>query len=367
MESDAGAPLIPDDTLGQINNLDFAKRTSLLVEQIQDSITSLHLSPNSRLTTIANAAKSNTVMAAGAGAPGHGGASLGDVAPVHEAFLESLTASDFRLGKAYAVGVALGETIVLGYRHLKVGTKTGSEVAADIAYVDQLFASKRMEPVIRQLRDLKSAFEDHATDAVVATLQDWVDTLPIWNVAGTVDREKVADHLYHQGSIWRAMLSGEKEATDYLTVADYAKAIADVLKNYTQMAAQFGLTRTNLVAAGLFALVVVAAGFAIGYFFHSGIQGVYTAAIGLLSVFGVSSATAIVAVKNALSTAEQALWQSELSAAIAESISWAPVRPVLPNATTLRKGAESRILFDNPAAQRRRWRLWPARRSEPRQ
>jgi hypothetical protein len=356
MASNPGAPLIPEGTLPQINNLDFAKRTSLLVEQIQASVTSLALSPNSRLTTIADAAKSNLVMAVGAGAPGQGGASLGDIAPVHEAFLESLTASDFRLGKAYALGVALGETIVLGYCHLEVGSKIELEVAADMTYVEHLFAPERIEPVVRQLRDLKSAFEDHATDSVEATLLDWANTRTIWNVVDTDNREKVANHVYRQGSIWRALLSGEKEATDYLTVADYAKAIGDLLKNYTQMAAQFGLTRTTLAAAGFFAVVVVAAGFVIGYVFHSGIQGVYTAAIGLLSIFGVSSATAIAAVRNALSTTEQQLWEAELSAAIAESINWAPVKPLVPNAIALRQGAQSRILFDNPATHTRRWR-----------
>lgn len=348
MEDDAGAPLIPGDVLSQINNLDFDKRAQLLMAQINAGVSDLNVPQDSRLATLTSAAGSFKVTTVNV-PPGKDGASLAELNAVHEGLLETLTARDFRLGKAYAVGVALGETIVLGYRHLLSKDTAAQDVAQGAEYVKELFYAERIESMTRNLRDLKTAFDDHATDAVVATLQDWSDTLATWNDPGAAPdkRQKVAKNFYHQGSIWRALLSGEKKAVDYLTVADYAKAIGDLLKNYTKMAAQFGATWTNAITFLVLAAVVIGAGLFIGLVLHGGVEGLYTAVIGLLSVFGVTAASIIAAVKNALNAAGNELWKVELSAAIAESIAWVPVKLQTSNAVVLRKGfGDTRVVFD---------------------
>jgi hypothetical protein len=76
------------------------------------------------------------------------------------------------------------------------------------------------------------------------------------------------------------------------------------------------------------------------------VQAVYTFLIGLLAAVGITGATITASVKSALTTAEGKLWETELSAAVADSIDWVPVRKSTSHVRQLRNvpRQESRLL-----------------------
>jgi hypothetical protein len=91
------------------------------------------------------------------------------VAELHRHLLVTLTAADFRLGKAYGLGRALAETILLPN-------------ARDPQTFQQVFARHRLANLLGWLADLKSAFPVHAAEAVRGSLQTWA----AWSDAPTL-------------------------------------------------------------------------------------------------------------------------------------------------------------------------------------
>ena len=80
------------------------------------------------------------------------------VAALHQQLLMTLTAADFRLGKAYGLGRALAETVLL-------------PDAKNPQTFQQVFARYRLANLLGWLADLKSAFPPHAAEAVRGSLQ----------------------------------------------------------------------------------------------------------------------------------------------------------------------------------------------------
>lgn len=139
-----------------------------------------------------------------------------DVRKLHVEILKVLTASDFRLGKAYQLAL-----IVSG-----ICTETTT---------DGFGARIRREctNLYSWLLDLKSALPPHAGEAVYGSLRAWEKHLSDdeergagGSAAGTGDETDRV--ISRQGEIWRALLSGEKQATDTLMARDYADAVRDL-------------------------------------------------------------------------------------------------------------------------------------------
>jgi hypothetical protein len=139
--------------------------------------------------------------------------SRGAILALHTELLRVLTAADFRLGKAYGLGRALCDTCRV-YSAEDVQRELGSD---------------RVGNLYSWLLDLKTVLPPHAGESVYQSLREWeawargpkVEGHPLdWERdKGTVERV-----LFRQGEIWRAMLSGEKQATDMLVARDYADA-----------------------------------------------------------------------------------------------------------------------------------------------
>ncbi len=329
------APLVPPSRLKQVTDLGFDVHADLLLSQICKGIS--QITDATGQATIAVPTEIQGVLKTGAGKVPLTLADLKRIPDAHETILKDLTAADYRLGKAYALGASIGETVLLGYKELLV--------QPDLGQLPAIFDPKKIARFDGQLRELKTEFEDHAADAVSATLLDWSDTVDVWGKrldsiprvirlpAGTAPgdtpaerRRRVADDLYKQGTIWRSLLSGEKEAADYLHLFDYVKAIGDLLGQYAVMARRIGLRGPTLAALVVMVLAVAVGTAVLALVFSQQVQAVYTALIGLIAALGITGATITASVRSALATAEDKLWETELSAAIAEAIDWVPVR-----------------------------------------
>jgi hypothetical protein len=287
------------------------------------------------------------------------------VAELHRQLLVKLTAADFRLGKAYGLGRALAETILLSN-------------ARDPQTFQQIFARHRLANLLGWLADLKSAFPPHAAEAVRGSLQAWAawtqaptlhlaldEQQPAWAAdagghplgtaampatparvppparaafrwrlarhprqpqarpvdwASPADRESVTRSLRRQGQLWRAVLSGEKDGVDLLSTDDYLLA-ADRLLGH--------IRRLTLRLLGRFwiATVIVAAIFVGGLikvFTVRAAPTVFAAVLTVAGAVGLSWKGAASGLGRVLAQAQRPLWERELDVAVANAVTVIP-------------------------------------------
>lgn len=126
---------------------------------------------------------------------------------LHCNLLATLTATDFRLGKAYSLGCTLADAC----RKPKDAIELKRELAGGP------IANAR-----RWLDDLSSALPPHAAHSVEASLGRWVD----WAAEQPNSDIPAASvsMLRRQGELWRALLSGEKRGSEMLEIGNYVEA-----------------------------------------------------------------------------------------------------------------------------------------------
>jgi hypothetical protein len=122
--------------------------------------------------------------------------------------LSALSATDFRLGKAYGIGAAL------------MNLTTRPPEQADLkAHLDDA----RIAPIVAAIDDMSSALPAHAGHGVRESLREWqksvVDNSPV-----APDEPATWLQLGRQGELWRAVLAGEKSGRDLLEIEDYVDA-----------------------------------------------------------------------------------------------------------------------------------------------
>lgn len=243
---------------------------------------------------------------------------------LHSQLLRDLTVQDFRLGKAYSLGAGLAETMLVAFNAC-IKDNTDPEPT-----LSGLFEPARVRHQLRELSALKTSFQSYAADAVEATLHDWAiwvhSVIPINGKAKIQRTEKwpdIAHHYLHpQLEAWRALLSGEKQSTDVLQVADYLNSVQNLVGQYWTVVRAFVVRYSAAIAL----LVPVAALVAIGAVLFAANQSgpAYAAVVAVLGFLGISGATVTAAVKNALSQTEQHLWEAELAGAVALAIDHLP-------------------------------------------
>jgi hypothetical protein len=287
------------------------------------------------------------------------------VAELHRQLLVTLTAADFRLGKAYGLGRALAETILL-------------PDARDPQSFQQVFARFRLANLLRWLADLKSAFPPHAAEAVRGSLQAWAawseaptlrlaldaqrpasaaeaDGQPLGTAAMPVptarvppparaafrsrwarhplqpqarpvdwaspaDRESVTRTLRRQGQLWRAILSGEKDGVDLLSTDDYLLA-ADRLFGHIRRLT-FGLLRRFWIATVIVAAIFV--GGLVKVLTVRAASTVFAAALTVAGAVGLSWKGAASGLGRVLAQVQRPLWERELDVAVANAVTVMP-------------------------------------------
>lgn len=230
---------------------------------------------------------------------------------LHAELLVRLTAADFRLGKAYGLGRALADT----------------GRVASLEDLDRQLGQFRVAQLQEWLADLSTALPQHAARAVALSLGDWRAWLEaardgiVWETHGT----RVHERLVRQTHVWRALISGEKEAVDMLGADDYASA-ADRLVERGRTVARASLRRyrSELQAVALVLLVAVVGIVAAVALDRDGgvVAGIGAAAAALgLSWRGIGST-----LTGLVRELREPLWRAELDHAVAEAISCVPER-----------------------------------------
>ena len=227
-----------------------------------------------------------------------------------------LSATDMRLGKAYAVGRAL----------LQLTSRPDSETT-----LKSHLTGPAVAPVIAAIDDLGSALAPHAGHSVRASIHEWRASI---ESRSSVAPEKPETWLLlaRQGELWRSLLAGEKSGTDMLEIDDYLDAAERLSRRMRSLAGtvlkRFWLLVVLIVAlfAGGVALIVITdtdAAVVAG-------AGTIIASLGL-TWRGIGRSVGTLAAKL-----ERPLWGAELDVAITQSITLLP-REKGRDATELRR------------------------------
>jgi hypothetical protein len=287
------------------------------------------------------------------------------VAALHQQLLMTLTAADFRLGKAYGLGRALAETVLL-------------PDAKNPQTFQQVFARYRLANLLGWLADLKSAFPPHAAEAVRGSLQTWaawsdaptlrlaldgqrpatdaeaesqplrtaatrtptarvppparigfrsrraghprqLPTRPVdWGSAA--DRESIIRALRRQGQLWQALLSGEKDGVDLLSTDAYLLAADQLLGHIRRLT--LDLLRRFWIATVTVAAVLAAA--LVTVFTVRAAPPVVAAVLTAAGAIGLSWKGAASGLGRVLAQAQRPLWESELDVAVAKAVTVLP-------------------------------------------
>jgi hypothetical protein len=158
-----------------------------------------------------------------------------EIFELHVSLLSTLTAAGFNVGTAYGLGRALADT---------------TREPKDRAGLEEQLGRDRVANIQAWLADLTSVLPTHSANTVKASLEEWRDWAAEPQSSKTADVAKIVRLLRRQGQRWRALLSGEKQATDLLELQDYVLAGSDMLKRLGSLTWRF---------LGRFVLLILAA------------------------------------------------------------------------------------------------------------
>ena len=212
----------------------------------------------------------------------------------HVTLLSTLTAADFRLGKAYGLGRALADT-----------TRLPPDWRVELA-------THRVGTLAEWIRELASALPAHAAHPVAQSLEAW----SAWAASQTGDGGDTRRKLSAQGRLWRSLLSGEKRPTGVLETGDYLRAGEGMLRRTGALVAKFLSHYWWLVA-------IVIALLGLGVWLIVGPGSGIAAALGSVSIFsslGLSWKGIGTSLGTAAARVEEPLWQAELDEVIYQRI-----------------------------------------------
>ena len=241
---------------------------------------------------------------------------------LHVRVLNTLTAADPTLGKAYGLGRALADLT------LRPSASTHDAFAADF--------SGRVDTIKGWLHDLKSVLPDHATASLQKSLDSWrqwvadtPDDHPIWTTpAGWADplhpartRSWVTYKLAAQGSRWRAVVTGEKLAVDLLSAEDYVVAGDALVHRVGALARRYWAQYRIGISIGLIALGGLVAALLLG---AGGSAGGLGALGAIIAATGITWKSVQATLGSALQKVEPSLCGAELDLVITTAITMLP-------------------------------------------
>jgi hypothetical protein len=229
---------------------------------------------------------------------------------LHVQTLQTLSATDFRLGKAYSLGRALADLVFM---------------PAEPHDFRERFGRFRLDVLRAWLNDLASALPPHSAGAVLQSLTRWEAWAPNFAAARPTnsfddgERPKLAAVLGRQGELWRAVLSGEKNAQDMLNADDYRRAARTLLggarRSFARSSAPFFIAAFVLTAAIIAAVLLLVT---------AGAARTVTAIGVAAGALGITWKSASAVLQRASKALEQPLWGAALNAAIAEAVTYLP-------------------------------------------
>ena len=346
LPTDIRDPATPQDPLARVPDLEFPDRTRLLTAQISNDLYWLDIKPSGEIFPL--------------GAIGPIGSANSDAIPVldsieesalaevdaqqaksisemlHRPILLRLTVMSAELGKAYSLGVGLARTVFEAYEEVqqvlakKAARKDeGARLRRVKECVAKGFTQERVLDLWSELKDLKSLFPPYAADPIAAGLSDWCkwaggSQTKRGQPSASMQIETVSNRLRRQGQVWRALLSGERKPTDVLLAANYIDGAIDLVRKYSGLVVRMLGKNLATVLAALFTAAILSVVVILLQTFANISIAVVT---GLLAALGVSGAGIMAALRPLAAKAEQALWETELTAAIGVAINYVPALP----------------------------------------
>jgi hypothetical protein len=220
----------------------------------------------------------------------------------HVEVISWLIAADYRCAKAYNLGHGLAEVCA----------------ASQSAALLSEHLTDQAPRLIGWITDLKTLLPDHAAEAVSRSLEQWLEwangNFPAafdWRHAAMTSRV-----LHTQGQRWRALLSGEKAATDVLTASDYVTAASTALRHAGS------IVRKGAAAFWPFLLVTLAL-FGGGIGLTVGASGAVrvVAGLGLIAAsIWIASRAVVAPLRGFAVRLDDPIWRSALDEVIAERV-----------------------------------------------
>jgi hypothetical protein len=225
---------------------------------------------------------------------------------LHLELVRALEARDAVLSGAYDLGRSLADV---------------SREPRDLSALMSRLEPEQLLAIEARLADLRSRLPTHAAAAVAATLDQW----KAWTADARAreDMQAVRGALARQRSLWRSLLTGEKEARQML---DPDTVVAASVRHATRLGTLIrGVTGAYLPALAALALSVALLLWTI--ITQSGIAAV-------IGALGVLAAT-MIGIRKSLDLTTQGtidelrgeLWSAELDAAVAQAILRLPPAP----------------------------------------
>lgn len=238
---------------------------------------------------------------------------------LHVALLIDVTAADYRLGKAYGLGRALADTCASAHGEDEDRKQT----------LEHQLEPHRALVVVGWLDDLKTVLPAHSGQAVADSLERWTR----WGKGiglSTLDPRDVNDNarvLHRSGQRWRAILSGEKTATDVLEIGDYVIAARGAFARAGAIARALAW---QLKVPLLGAAILVGVGIALILLNHSTAQvlaGLGTLAGGL----GITWRSATTSLGRLSLDLGKPLWEAQVDIAVGNRLTPEPQRDYVPD------------------------------------
>lgn len=223
----------------------------------------------------------------------------------HIDLLATLTAADFRLGKAYGLGLALSDA-----------TRFPANYRVELQ-------SSRVSVLAAWIRALASAFPPHASHSVASSIERWSAWAANPPQSGEASEAQMLPCLQAQGRLWRSLLSGEKRPVDMLQEIDYLTAGETSLRNAGSLARRF---LRHYVWACLGALLLLIAGIVVMVVSDSA-AGIVSGAAAILAGLGFGWKTIGTSLGAAAARVESPLWGAALDEVIYTRITPSQLTP----------------------------------------
>jgi hypothetical protein len=256
-------------------------------------------------------------------------AAVGDVelAPDLVELRAALTAADFRYGKAFTCGTRLARM---------------TQTTEDLDTLGENFSPESVSDLQESIADLTSELPDHAGQAVSLSLTYWLQyrlTAPQhWP-------EPMTAMVVRQGRLWRAVLSGEKDAQDMLAPDDYVAAGLRLFDKTRRLVGK-GIARSWHWSVPLLAVMLaLVVGVVVLVANDEDAAAVIAALVALAGSVGVTWKSISASLRRAGELLGRQVWGAELDAAIAIAITELP--------TVVRSGARLQPSAGSVLDQRR--------------
>jgi hypothetical protein len=292
---------IPDPDLPGVSELTTPQKVALRLDQIDRGLRALGESMSQAGVTSPTSGDLRRAVEA-TESPGAVRKLIEDL---HVKLLSALTVADYRLGKAYGLGRALCDT-----------SRSSQSLPELHAHLEE----GRLENLISWCEDLKTLLPGHTGQAVAESLRLW----QTWSKARSwpaADAADVSRRLHLQGQRWRAVLTGEKNPLDVLTIGTYVQAGEQLLGDAAAIG--WGLVKKFWLPVAVSLSLLI--GGLIIILLGSG-NNVFAGLASIVTGLGISWKTITPNLTNLARKLGNPLWGAELDSAILVAITDPAVR-----------------------------------------